>query len=287
MARPLKRQIFAGRQTLAPGLRTIGWNSSRSATDLQLPAHVHPHAYEICCITRGSVEWWAGNDVYEVGPGDVYITRPGERHGGVDAVIHPCDLYWIIVTLSAARQRPLSARFAAMQARCFPGSAAVPRLFEAIMDEHREPDELSLVAARALFEQLLVTILRDHDAQVRRADRQGASPPIARAMQWMLEHLEEDYAVAEAAEIAGLSVTQFHDRFRREVGFPPGEWRTRRRIDQAKAWLRQPDKSITDVAMRTGFASSQYFATTFKKLVGLTPRAYRDKLTGRSSINAP
>jgi AraC-like DNA-binding protein len=49
----------------------------------------------------------------------------------------------------------------------------------------------------------------------------------------------------------------------------------RRRIYRAKYLLREPDRPITAIALDLGFSSSQYFATVFKKLVGLTPGEYR------------
>lgn len=275
----MKREVFVDRQLLVPELRMVGWNSSRSAMDRSLAGHTHRGAFEVCCIHRGSVEWWANDEIHEVGPGDVYVTRPGERHGGVDAVIHPCDLYWAQVSMTGPGLRMLAGRYSAMTLRRFPGSPTVRACFERLLDEHRRPDALGPLAARAALHELLVTVARDHDAQVGRSREQAASPAIAAAIAWMSRRLGQDHAVGDAAAAAGLSVTRFHERFQQEVGFAPGEWRGRQRIRLAKALLRRPELSITDVAMRCGFATSQYFATAFKKMVGMTPGAYRRSVT--------
>jgi AraC family L-rhamnose operon regulatory protein RhaS len=42
-----------------------------------------------------------------------------------------------------------------------------------------------------------------------------------------------------------------------------------------KVLVREPDRTITDVAFATGFNSSQYFANQFKKQFGQTPGNYR------------
>jgi len=39
--------------------------------------------------------------------------------------------------------------------------------------------------------------------------------------------------------------------------------------------LKKKDVSITDIALDTGFYSSQHFSTTFKKLTGYTPSQFR------------
>ena len=55
----------------------------------------------------------------------------------------------------------------------------------------------------------------------------------------------------------------------------PWQYILKVRIEAAKQRLAARDESITQIAMRLGFASSQYFATTFKRITGVTPRAYR------------
>src|SRR5688572_26744517 len=90
---PLRRRAFQGQSCLIPELKMVGYDHFLRAS-ATLAEHVHHDAYEICYLLAGSVEWWAGDDVTEVGPGEVYITRPNERHGGADAFMHPCELLW-------------------------------------------------------------------------------------------------------------------------------------------------------------------------------------------------
>jgi len=120
---------------------------------------------------------------------------------------------------------------------------------------------------------VLLGTLRCHDAAEDVAGR--ISPQSDAAMRWMNQRLGDEFAVDAAADAAGLSVTRFHERFRAEVGLPPGEWRTRQRVARAKALLREGKLSVTQVAMHCGFSTSQYFATVFKKQTGVSPRAYR------------
>jgi len=37
----------------------------------------------------------------------------------------------------------------------------------------------------------------------------------------------------------------------------------------------QPERSVTEIALGCGFASSQYFATLFRRKYGVAPRAFR------------
>lgn len=279
MPRKPHREVYEGRTLLLPELRMLGWNSNKAARDTTLDEHTHRDAFEICYIARGSVEWWAGRRTYEVGPGELYVTKPRERHGGVDAVIQPCDLYWLQVAERVEHAPDLVRRLGRLRLRCFPGSSAIRDAFEQLLVMHRLRNRTRLAAhqARAALHTLLVHVIHSHDAQINkdRIDARRLSPEVRRSLEWMEARLSEDFAIAEAAAAARLSASQFHTRFAQEVGYSPGDWRTRQRVREAKRLLRGGDASVTDVAMRCGFATSQYFATVFKNMVGLTPREYR------------
>ncbi len=281
---PSRRRSFEGKQCLIPELKMVGYDQFLRANST-LAEHVHRDAYEICYLLSGSVEWWAGDEVTEVGPGEVYITRPGERHGGTDAFMHPCELLWVQVAFALpgvtdADGAALTEGFAKITHRTFPASRHVAECIGRIVDEHGSPGRLADVVVRALLHELLVHILRDHATAAQRASDGKVSTIIRRAIRWMDEHVSDDYAIDEAAAVAGLKPSRFHERFASETGFTPAEHRTRQRVRQAKQLLRSTQRSVTDIAFSLGFSSSQYFATVFKNQVGLTPIAYRDRARG-------
>jgi AraC-like DNA-binding protein len=146
-----------------------------------------------------------------------------------------------------------------------------------LLAEYRHPQPHSDIAARAALHSLLIDTLRDHDR--RRAN--AVSPEIQRALDWIDAHLSEDFALDALADVAGLSKGHFSARFAEETGFAPHEYRMRRRVRLAKYYLHDPERSITDIAFRLGFSTSQYFATVFKKLAGIAPSAYREMALAR------
>ncbi|MBA3382582.1 MAG: helix-turn-helix domain-containing protein [Actinobacteria bacterium] len=56
---------------------------------------------------------------------------------------------------------------------------------------------------------------------------------------------------------------------------PPVEWQLRRRIGEACRRLERTDEAVTSIGFRLGFSSSQYFATSFRRVMGLSPTAFR------------
>ena len=101
---------------------------------------------------------------------------------------------------------------------------------------------------------------------------------IRKVLTWLDGHTDDQMpTAAEMAAMAGLSLTSFHEHFKRVAGSSPKDYRLRVRVERAARCLReQPALTVTQVAHEFGFSSSQYFATVFRRYLGTTPLAYRD-----------
>ena len=91
--------------------------------------------------------------------------------------------------------------------------------------------------------------------------------------------MDREYAspldVAAIASAALMSTAHFSRRFRAAYGETPYSYLMTRRIERAKALLRQGDLSVTDVCMAVGCTSLGSFSARFTEMVGETPSAYR------------
>jgi AraC family transcriptional regulator len=96
-----------------------------------------------------------------------------------------------------------------------------------------------------------------------------------RVAEFIDEHLPESVALATLAEIARLSPFHFARAFKRSFGVPPHRYHVARRITRAKSLLREPARSVTEVAFQLGFHEPSSFAAAFRKLTGVTPTQYR------------
>lgn len=74
-----------------------------------------------------------------------------------------------------------------------------------------------------------------------------------------------------------MSSAHFSRQFRAAYGETPYAYLMTRRIERAKALLRHPDMSVTEVCMAVGCTSLGSFSARFTELVGETPSAYRDR----------
>jgi len=90
--------------------------------------------------------------------------------------------------------------------------------------------------------------------------------------------MDRDYAepldVPTMASTALMSPAHFSRRFRATYGETPYSYLMTRRIERAKAFLRQ-GKSVTDTCFAVGCTSLGSFSSRFTEIVGETPSQYR------------
>ena len=175
--------------------------------------------------------------------------------------------------------------FERISVRNFMVSRLVGGYFEQLLAEHRKTQPYGKSAARWLLRLLLLQLIRDYREQPRLRERNSRSRSrlIRRALRWMDRRLMEHFTILEVARAMGRSVTHFHRRFLSEVGITPAAYLAERRVQEAKVMLTEGSLSVTDIAFALGFSSSQYFATVFKKHLGVTPTEYRRQLVDAES----
>jgi AraC-like DNA-binding protein len=77
------------------------------------------------------------------------------------------------------------------------------------------------------------------------------------------------------ARAARLSPAHFSREFRREFGETPHQYLLTRRMERAAAMLRTTDRSVADICLAVGLRSVGSFTSTFGRVYGCSPTAYR------------
>lgn len=111
---------------------------------------------------------------------------------------------------------------------------------------------------------------------VRRAGRPTtAGEAVAASLRWMSENPGARADLRTLAADTGLSVPHYSDLFRRLTGYPPIEHYLRLKIQRACQLLDTTELRISEVAAAVGWEDPFYFSRFFKKIIGKSPRAYR------------
>ena len=106
-----------------------------------------------------------------------------------------------------------------------------------------------------------------------------AAVPPTRHLQRAKDLADARYAeplqVADLARVAGLSQWHFSREFRQEFGESPHRYLLTRRLERAAALLRTTDRQVIDICFLVGLRSVGSFTTSFRRMFGVTPTAYR------------
>ena len=105
--------------------------------------------------------------------------------------------------------------------------------------------------------------------------------PLSRHLLRVRDLIDRAYAapldVPALARSAHVSEAYFSRSFRAAFGETPHRYLLRRRMERAKALLRDGDLPVTEVCLAVGFTSLGSFGNAFRRYVGVTPTAYRER----------
>lgn len=85
----------------------------------------------------------------------------------------------------------------------------------------------------------------------------------------------EEWPVKRLADVSGVSEAHFARSFKDAFGVPPHRYLLTRRIERAKAMLRDTDMPIIEIALNTGWNSLGTFGRVFKDITGDSPTELR------------
>ena len=245
-----------------------------------LQLHSHGKMLEICYLESGQQAYCVGAEQFQLSGGDLFVTFPHERHGSDKSPEGKGVLYWMLIqvpgrsgrllSLAPAESRIVLDRLLSLPARQFPGGQRGP--YPPPGDEGLRPRQRSAAVGQPA--KLAVAVSpgcagASHDAHRR------VSPAIQAVQQAIAESLDQAWPIRRLARLCDMSESRLKARFKAEVGVPPADYTMRQRIDRTKQLLRQGDSSVTEIALRLGFSTTQYFATAFKRYTGQTPSSYR------------
>lgn len=85
-------------------------------------------------------------------------------------------------------------------------------------------------------------------------------------------------SVKDISDYAHLSVSYLCTFFKAETGTTLNQYITEYRMDRAKQLLVDPRNKISEISDKVGYNDGNYFGKSFKKIVGLSPSEYREKV---------
>lgn len=107
----------------------------------------------------------------------------------------------------------------------------------------------------------------------------GKSHPIWLAITYIQEHYTENITLEELSRVADRNPQYLSAVFSKTCGMSLKEYITALRIKDAKNYLRSTGMPIGEIATKLGYQDAKYFSRVFQRLIGKSPRDYRNAST--------
>jgi AraC family L-rhamnose operon regulatory protein RhaS len=255
---------------------------------------------EITYIEKGMLEWIVEGVPEKVGPGSVFFTLPWQVHGSLNprepdntvwhVLFHleqdyPCPQQQFQLTkrlgFNETEMKCLSTILCATAKHSHPATPAMRWLMPALINELQSSHELGAAHAISLLRAILVELKRIVGGEaVDATTHSWAEKQVEALLPALASNCDQRWTLAEMARHCGIQRTRLNTVFQKLTGGTPMEYLTRLRMERAKTLLRETETKVIDIAFECGFASSQYFANSFKNTTGMTPSEYRTRFTG-------
>jgi len=246
-----------------------------------LPEHRHFGVAELAYVEIGHQPYDVGGHRFVLLGGEGTIIPPGTPHSSDGHPSYPGKRFWLQLQLpqipnarwlglSPSEAEPLLTLLrepASLRAKWPADFARRVKALFALFDRPPGP------VRTAMLRTSLLAILFDLLDLNLKAPSSADQARVKKATDWAEAQMSDPITLEQLAAVAGLSVSSFKHVFTEVAGIPPHAYILRKRIDRAQALLRKGQGTVTEIAFACGFPSSQYFATAFKRITGMTPNA--------------
>ncbi len=123
-----------------------------------------------------------------------------------------------------------------------------------------------------IFEQLKKTVM---------ASEENDDYRIRRIKDYLWEHSGRNVDLSEVARVFGFNYHYISSYFNKHISEGFSGYLNKIRIEKACALLRDKKIPVSDVGCEVGYSDHGYFCRVFKRLKGLTPSQYRQKMQDR------
>ncbi|RAI89918.1 AraC family transcriptional regulator [Algoriphagus yeomjeoni] len=244
-------------------------------------------------IVDGKFDWIINGKNETLYPGDSALILPGQEIGGAHGYFGIGTLYWIYLKVEKIDSEgclvlgkwsrikksewQIIGKILESNQKPVMRAGEFSSMFQVMQSEIENSEIGSFTRVNYILDSVLILLCRQVTRQA--VSRRDFPKSFTNLEESLRKDLSHKWTVEEMAALMGLGTTTFTEKVKNYTGFPPLNYLINIRISEAIRLLKLKDINITDIALETGFYSSQHFSTTFKKLTGHTPKEYRKRYT--------
>ncbi|WP_411680705.1 AraC family ligand binding domain-containing protein [Clostridium thailandense] len=241
----------------------------------KFPNHFHEY-YVIGFIESGQRYLSCKNKEYIIEPGDLTLFNPGDNHTCEQIDGKTLDYRCINIQQEIMRKAVLE-----ITGKDYLPYFKEPVLFHSDLVSTLCELHLMVMSNEKDFkkEEIFLFLIQQLISEYADTLSSNASQEVNAEIHAVCEYLEANYmkniTLNELSNLIGVNKYYLIRSFTKQKGISPYSYLETIRISKAKRLLEQGASPI-DVAFQTGFTDQSHFTNFFKKLIGLTPKQYKN-----------
>jgi AraC-like DNA-binding protein len=238
----------------------------------EYPPHMHEE-HSIALVLQGSETTTCRGQSHTALSGSLLLINADEVHSSRSVRVE----YRVIKIRSKTLDEIARGLFQqSLERPCFPKLVIKDvQLFRLLLSLHLklEQNDSALEQESEFISTIGLLLTRQHKNHIK-LPRPTREPHYVKLVRdYLKSNYAENVSLAQLTSMTNLSPFHLLRVFRNQVGCPPHEYQTQVRIAHARKFLRE-GKSISDVALETGFFDQSHFSRNFKRIVGVPPGQY-------------
>jgi len=250
--------------------------------------HMHPY-YEMYYLLSGERSYFIKDRPYVIRKGDLVLIDRYDIHKTTDLGIPDHERIVIYFDENFARRQ-----FGEEAESLLSAFSCGRPVFRFSLQRQLEVERLALKLLNEMKERPLgfvlslvhtaseLLLLAARSVQETEGNEYEASSPLNEKMTDIVRHINANFAepltLQSVAERFFISPHYLSRMFKEKTGFPLTQYVNLARVKEAQRLLRETDMKIIDIAEFVGFDNFSHFGKTFKKIIGTSPRSYRNKM---------
>jgi AraC-like DNA-binding protein len=254
----------------------------------------HWHNYlEISYVKQGNGRYYIGNEVYDIGPGDIMVINNIEPHYmevlPPETMIQPVIKFDGRLVSDGVSQlfdsqylEPFFERGSNFSNKIDRNTEVGKKIFTLLTEiesEYRSKNYGYQLMIKSKLLSIFTYLVRYYQDEVKSstslAQKNKKLEQLQIVFEYVSSHLDELLKLEELAALVYMTPSYFCTFFKKSTGMTPTQYIHKVRVARAIQQLKTTSKGVYEIAIECGFNNLANFNRTFKGVTGQTPSAVR------------
>lgn len=257
--------------------------------------HSHKDFAELVIVLSGEALHLVNQEQFHIKKGDVFVIHKQTSHGYQN--VHNfriCNIMYQPEFIDFSKMdigqtagfhalfflEPFYTRISHFKSRLYLNTQelfSISELIKRIVEEYNSDKSGRQSMLQTLFIQLVIRLSRYYETKEKNTNNDNQILALAQSLTYLKQHFRDNILVSELAKNANYSHRHFTRLFKELYHTTPRNYIISLRLEYACELIQYSDKSISDIALESGFDNINYFYRIFKNRTGMSPRRWKEQ----------